>query len=299
VKPVFKEGAEGIDLFNQAAQKCNTKSAECPTGQLAIVLDGIVLSAPSINEPTFARDSIEISGSFGEDTAKDLATALRFGSLPLTLEPQQVQTVSATLGEGALDAGLIAGAIGVALVLAYMLLYYRILGFVTMGALALSAMVLWSLIGFLGATQDLTLTLAGIVGIVVSVGVSLDSSIVFYESLKEDVRNGRTIRSSVESSFSSAYGTIIKADMSSLIGAAVLYVMSIGPVRGFAFYLGVSTVLDLVMAYMFTRPTVRLLARSKLANRPKLFGIPTDDLVDPAVTGAVPAAATSRTEGDV
>jgi len=215
---------------------------------------------------------------------------LRFGSLPITLEPQQVQTVSATLGEGALNAGLIAGAIGVVLVLAYMLLYYRILGLVTMGALTLSAMVLWTLIAFLGETQDLTLTLAGIVGIVVSVGVSLDSSIVFFESLKEDVRNGRMIRSSVDSSFTSAYGTIIKADMSSLIGAAVLYTMSIGPVRGFAFYLGVSTILDLVMAYMFTRPTVRLLSRSKLANRPGLWGIPTDDLDQPTKpTGPVPA----------
>ena len=277
VNPVFREGPDGIDLFNLAAGKCNSGGAECPTQQLAIVLDGQVISAPTINEATFDRDKIEISGSFTEASAKDLATALRFGSLPLTLEAQQVQTVSATLGEGALQAVLIAGAIGIFLVIGYMVLYYRLLGTVTFGALVLQAMLLWSLVSLFGEWFGLTLTLAGIVGIVISVGVSLDSSIVFYESLKEDVRGGRTVRSAVDGSFSAAYGTIIKADMSSLIGAAVLYMLSIGPVRGFAFFLGVSTILDLVMAYVFTRPSVRLMARSGLGNRPPLFGIPVDD----------------------
>jgi preprotein translocase subunit SecD len=291
VNPTFKDGKDGIDLFNAAAAKCNAGDPVCPAlsgqqyGALAIVLDGVVISAPAIEQPSFSRNQIQITGNFDSSSANDLATALKYGSLPVTMKPQQVETVSATLGQGALRAALIAGAIGLGLVVIYIVSYYRLLGLVTFGALAMSGMSMWIVISFFGATQGLTLTLSGIVGIIVSIGVSLDSSVVFYENLKEDVRQGRTLRSAVDKSFSTAYGTILKADFSSLIGASVLYLLSIGPVRGFAFYLGLSTVLDLVMAYFFTRPTVSLLAHSKLGQRPGLFGIPTDDL-QPAGVGS-------------
>ncbi len=305
VNPVFRKGPKGIDLFNKAAAQCYNGEPTCPAlapnkGQLAIVLDSQVLSAPSINEPTFERDRIQISGDFTEAEAKSLAVALRFGSLPIELQPQQAETVSATLGKGALKAGIIAGLIGLLLVAAFLVLYYRILGLATVGALTISASLLWVIMSNLSAT----VTLAGVVGIVVSIGISLDSSVVFFESIKEDVRNGASLRSSVEKSFSGAYSTIVKADMSSLIGAVVLYWLSIGPVRGFAFYLGVATLLDLVAAYFFLRPTVVLLSRSKQGQHPGRFGIPTDDLTEAASAAAhggrvtTAAAAAARTEGD-
>jgi preprotein translocase subunit SecD len=294
VNPVFKAGADGIDKFNEVAAKCFNGDPVCPAssggkGRLAIVLDSQVLSAPSINEANFNRDQIQISGSFTEDEAKNLAVALRFGSLPIELQPQQAETVSATLGKDALQAGLIAGGIGLFLVCAYLLLYYRELGLVTVGSLSISASLLWVIMCWINAT----VTLAGVVGIVVSIGISLDSSIVFFETIKEDVRNGAGLRASVDRSFSSAYATIVKADMSSLIGAGVLYWLSVGPVRGFAFYLGVATLLDLISAYFFLRPGVAVLSRSSQGEHPRRFGIPVDDLAEPTAPrgGRVPAGA--------
>jgi preprotein translocase subunit SecD len=305
VNPVFKAGANGIDKFNEIAAKCYAGDPVCPAsaggkGRLAIVLDSLVLSAPSINNANFNRDQIQISGSFTEDEAKNLAVALRFGSLPIELQPQQAETVSATLGKDALQAGLIAGGIGLFLVCAYLLLYYRELGLVTVGSLSISASLLWVIMCWINAT----VTLAGVVGIVVSIGISLDSSIVFFETIKEDVRNGAGLRASVDRSFSSAYATIVKADMSSLIGAGVLYWLSVGPVRGFAFYLGVATLLDLVSAYFFLRPGVMVLSRSSQGEHPRRFGIPVDDLGadapsgrgrEPAVAGAGAGASPSVT----
>lgn len=279
VNPSFKAGADNIDAFNAVAAQCYAGEPTCPDqgggkGQLGIVLDSVVLSAPTINTPSFEADSIQISGSFTKDEAESLSVALRYGSLPIQLEPQQAETISATLGQGALEAGIIAGLIGVLLVLAFLLLYYRLLGLVTAVSLSLSASMLWVIMSNLQAT----VTLAGVVGIVASIGISLDSSIVFYESLKEDVRNGSSLRSSADKSFSTAYSTIVKADMASLIGAGVLYWLSIGPVRGFAFYLGIATILDLLAAYFFLRPAVVVFARSKFGEYPKRFGIPVDDL---------------------
>jgi preprotein translocase subunit SecD len=279
VSPTFKAGADNIDKFNAIAAQCFGKQPTCPDigggyGQLAVVLDGVVLSAPTIQQPSFEADKITISGSFDQEGAESLAVALRYGSLPIQFEPQQAETISATLGKGALEAGIISGIIGLALVLLYLILYYRLLGLATAVALSLSASLLWVIMSNLNAT----VTLAGVVGIVASIGISLDSSIVFFESLKEDVRNGTTLRSSAEKSFSTAYSTIVKADISSLIGAGVLYWLSIGPVRGFAFYLGAATILDLVVAYFFLRPAVVLMARSGQAERPARFGIPVDDL---------------------
>ena len=203
------------------------------------------------------------------------------------LAPQQAETVSPTLGQGALRAGLLCGLIGLALVLGYLVLYYRLLGLATAVTLSLSASLLWVIMSNLNAT----VTLAGVVGIVASIGISLDSSIVFFESLKEDVIEGTSLQTAAERSFSTAYSTILKADISSLIGAGVLYWLSIGPVRGFAFYLGAATVLDLLTAYFFLRPAVVVMSRSSLGSRPRLFGIPVGakSRLAPAA-GTVPAA---------
>jgi preprotein translocase subunit SecD len=168
-------------------------------------------------------------------------------------------------------------------------LYYRLLGLATIGSLTISASLLWVFMANIGAT----VTLAGVVGLVVSIGISLDSSVVFFESIKEDVRNGAALRSSVDKSFSTAYSTIVKADMSSLIGALVLYWLSVGPVRGFALYLGIATILDLVSAYFYLRPAVVLMARSKQGEHPKRLGIPVDDLPDP---GSATRGRKSRTQ---
>lgn len=279
VTPTFREGPEGIDLFNSAAALCFNGDPQCPAilgdkGAMAIVLDSEILTSPTINEPSFSRDSIEISGSFDKDSARDVAVALRFGSLPIELEPQQAETVSATLGKGALQAGILAGLIGLVAVFAFLFLYYRMLTLATLASLATSAALLWVIMSWVGAT----VTLAGVVGLVVSIGIAIDSSVVSFEGLKEDVRRGATVRSVALRSMTRSYSTVVKADTSSLIGAAVLYWLSIGPVRGFAFYLGAATLLDLFSAYFVLRPGVLSLANSPNGGHPRRLGIPIDDL---------------------
>lgn len=278
VSPVFKGGSDGIDQFNAIASQCYQGAQACPAtagrGQLAIVLDGRVISAPSINEASFGADQIQITGGFGEREAKDLATSLKYGALPVELEQQQAQIVSATLGRDALHAGLIAGLVGLVLVTIYMIAFYRVLGMLSIVKLAVEGALLWSVISYLGTSNGLALTLAGITGIIVSIGVSLDSNVVYYEHLKEDVLNGRTIRSATDKAFHSSFSTIVKADVASLIGALLLWWLTVGPVRGFAFYLALSTLLDLLCSWAYMRPVVRLATRSRLAERPTWLGIP-------------------------
>jgi preprotein translocase subunit SecD len=276
VRPTFKGGADGIDLFNAVAAECFSAAPTCPTSSLAIVLDSEVISAPQIQTDSFERDQIQITGDFDESSAKDLALVLEYGALPVTLEPQQTQTVSATLGEDSLRAGIIAGAIGLVLTSVFMVAYYRLLGLVAIASLLLEFALLWSLISYLGESRGLALTLAGVTGVIVSIGISLDSNVVFYENLKEDVRNGRTFRSTVERSFDTSFSTIIKADVASLIGAGLLYWLSVGPVRGFALLLGISTLLDIFASWFFIRPAVLLLSRRPgLRARETWFGMPT------------------------
>ena len=277
VAPVFKDNADGIGKFNGAAGQCYQKAATCPSGQLAIVLDGQVLSAPSINAASFKADQIEISGSFNERSAKDLATALKYGALPVEFEKQQAQIVSATLGRDALHAGLVAGLVGLILAGLYMLAFYRILGLFAVLKLAIEGALLWSVISYLGTSNGLALTLAGITGIIVSIGVSLDSNVVYYEHLKEDIQHGRSLRSATDRSFVSAFSTIVKADVASLIGAGILWWLTVGPVRGFAFYLGLSTLLDLLTSWAYMRPVVKFAtSRASLVRRPALLGLPAE-----------------------
>jgi preprotein translocase subunit SecD len=276
VSPTFRSGPDGIDAFNFASGLCYRKDpVACPTGQLAIVLDHQVIVAPTIQSDSFGRDQIQITGSFTQDEANDLSTALRYGALPVELEAQQTRTVSATIGGDALSAGLIAGAIGLALVALYLLVFYRLAGLVVIAGLGLSAMLLWSVVAWLGATQGLALTTAGIVGLIVAIGVAADSNIVYFENVKDDMSSGRKMTSSIERAYKSSIDTIVKADVVSLIAAVLLYWLTVGAVRGFAFYLGLATLIDLAVSWMFMRPALNALARSRIVNgRPRRLGLP-------------------------
>jgi preprotein translocase subunit SecD len=234
--------------------------------QLAIELDGVVQSAPLI-QPTQATFTSfagqgEISGSFTESSAKNLALAMEFGSLPVRLQPLTTQTVSPTLGHSALVAGLGAGLVGLALVLLYTILYYRALGLVIVLGLGVTAALLWAIISALGHTAFApSFDLAGVTGLIVSIGITVDSYIVYFERLKDEARAGRSIRSSVDRGFKSAWRTVLAADTVSLLAAVLLYIIAVGDVRGFAFFLGLSTLMDVLITWYFTRPIVVLLGR--------------------------------------
>jgi preprotein translocase subunit SecD len=228
--------------------------------QVAIELDGIVQSAPTINQGITGQD-VTISGSFTSKEAHQLALVLRYGSLPLQLVAQTAQSVSPTLGKDQLRAGILSGLIGLILVALYMIFIYRLLGLVVWTGIGLTALTFFALVSWLSSHQGLTLTLAGVTGIIVSVGVTVDSYVVYFERLKDEVRTGKTVRSSLDSGFRRAFRTIIAADLVSMIGAVVLYLFATGSVRGFAYFLGLSTALDLVLAYCFMWPFVSVLAR--------------------------------------
>ena len=258
---------EGALLFDQMAVANYER-------QVAIVLDGVVESAPTINAVEFNGQAV-ISGSFDEAEAKNLALVLRFGALPVEFERDDVRTGSATLGEGTLRAGVIAGLVGLMLVGLYLLFYYRLLGLVAICSLAVSGATLWSIIAWLGESKGLALTLAGATGIIVSIGVQVDSNIVYYERIKEEVRRGRAVRSAADGSFRAAFSTIVWADLASLIGAGVLYQLTSGTVRGFALYLGITTLIDLAVSFFFMRPLVVFVARRLVNERPRRLGLTT------------------------
>ena len=246
-------------------------AAKCLNQRIAIVLDGIVKSAPTIQVAKF-NGSAEITGTFTESEAKDLATVLKFGSLPVQLKPQTVQTVSATLGRDSLDAGLLAGLVGLILVALYMVSYYRTLGLVVVTGLCMSGALMWSLVTWLSASRGLALSLSGAVGIIVSVGVTVDSYVVYFERMRDEIRGGKSVKSAVDRGFKAAWHTIRTADLTSIIGALVLYLLTVGSVRGFAFFLMLSTALDIIVTYMFTRPLVRFLG-DKGWFSPKTLGV--------------------------
>ena len=249
----------GSPLWDQVAQQ-NFHA------ELAIELDGVVQSAPLIqpNQATFTSfaGQGQISGSFTESSAKNLALAMQFGSLPVRLVALTTVTISPTLGHSALVAGLGAGLVGLALVLLYTILYYRALGLVIVLGLGVTAALLWAIISSLGHTALApTFSLAGVTGIIVSIGITVDSYIVYFERLKDETRAGRSIRTSVDRGFRSAWRTVLAADTVSLLAALLLYLIAVGDVRGFAFFLGLSTILDVAITWYFTRPLVILLGR--------------------------------------
>jgi preprotein translocase subunit SecD len=272
VRVTLKSGSTGSDLWNIGAAQCYAKSTTCPTGRMAIVLDGVVQSAPSVNQPSFSG-GVDITGNFKESEAKDLARVLKSGALPVRLEVQAVQIVSATLGDDSLNAAVVSGLIGVLLVLLFMLLYYRLLALIVVFGITLSGLVQWNVISLLSTTNGLALSLAGIAGIIVSIGVTVDSYVVFFEKLKDELKTGRTLKNSAERGFKSAWRTILAADIVSLIGAFTLWYLTVGSVRGFAFFLGLSTLCDIVIAWFFTRPTMLMIAKTKRFQRGRLFGI--------------------------
>ncbi|CAN5455542.1 protein translocase subunit SecD [soil metagenome] len=268
----LRDGAKGLDIWNSIAAQCFNRAAACPTGQLGIELDGTIQSAPTMNQANFTS-GVEITGDFTEGEARNLARVLNSGAIPVQLQLESVENVSPTLGKDSLRAAWISGLVGVVLVLIFMMLYYRMLGVIAAIGVTVSGSLLWSTISLLSKTQGLALSLSGIAGIIVSVGVTIDSYVVFFERLKDEVRSGKTLRNSAQRGFAGAWRTIVIADLVSLIGAFVLWYLTVGAVRGFAFFLGLSTLLDLFVAYFFTRPVVLLLARTKWMERRKAMGI--------------------------
>jgi preprotein translocase subunit SecD len=263
----FKGGGSGRwgDLTSRVTKLPDPPSCSPPTGcnGVAIVLDGVVQSAPRIQEAILGG-SAQITGSFTHKQADDLANVLKYGALPIKFVVQQSVTVSATLGSDQLHAGLLAGAIGLIAVVIYSFIYYRGLGLVTVASLILAGLYTYAAVVLLGSTISYTLTLAGIAGLIVAIGITADSFVVYFERLRDEVREGRTLRSAVERGWARAIRTILAADFVSLLAAAVLYVLSIGSVRGFAFTLGLSTLIDLVVVFIFTKPVVTLLVRGRL-----------------------------------
>lgn len=264
---------DGADLFAALTAAARQQPSNSPQRQIAIVLDGTVINAPPVSEQVDPRIGIDGgravigmgSDPAAEEDAEALAVVLRYGSLPIELERQSLQKVSATLGQDSLQAGLLAGFGGLAIVMLLLLGYYRSLGIV--GVLGLTVfgsllVLLFSLLGLAG----LTLTLAGVTGIIVSVGITADSYIVYFERIKEMVRGGASVDEAVDLGFKKAYRTILTADFVSIMGAFLLWVLAVGPVKGFAMALGVATLLDLIIAPWFTRNAVGLIARGSLGD---------------------------------
>lgn len=296
VTVAVKGSQKGVanELFNS----CYNAVPECPPvgtddsgaqrGAVAIVLDGKVLSAPTVNGPDLAADEFVISGGFDEGEAKDLALVLRYGSLPVEFEQAALQQVSASLGADSLRAGLIAGLIGVLALCIYMIIYYRGFGMVVVVSLMVWGALMYSLVSFLSATQGLALTLAGITGVIVSVGTTVDTYVVVFERIKDEIRNGRSVRSATERGYESGIKTVFTANGAAFIGAFLLWYLTVGPVRGFAYFLGISVILDLLVAVAFTRPLLLLLSRSPRFASGRFFGVATaTDQV--ATTKGVPA----------
>ena len=269
----LQDGPTGADLWNALTTKCFNRDAVCPTGQIAIVLDGKVISAPVVQEAIFSGGNVQISGDFTQAEARDLAKILEFGAVPVKFAVATVQTVSPTLGKDSLRAAVISGLVGVLLVVLFFFFYYRMLTIVILGGLTISFSLLWSVVAFLSKTNGLALTLSGVAGIIVSIGVTVDSYVVFFEKMKDELQQGKTLRGSAQRSFASAWRTILAADTVSFLGALTLWWLTVGSVRGFAFFLGLSTLCDVIVAYFFTRPSVLLLARTRLLNGRKILGV--------------------------
>ncbi|GBL31308.1 protein translocase subunit SecD [Actinomycetota bacterium] len=249
---------EGTSAFGAITSRVTSLAP--PLNQVAIVLDGLVVSAPRINE-AIPSGNAQITGSFTQLEAQDLANVLKYGALPLAFDRGEVQQVSPTLGADQLNAGLLAGGLGLGLVLLYSLLYYRGLGLVTVGSLAIAGSLVYLLFLLLGKWIGFTLTLAGIAGAIVAIGVTADSFIIYFERIRDEIREGRSLRTAVETGWSRARRTILVADFVSIIAAVLLYFFAVGGVRGFAFTLGLTTLVDLIVVFAFTKPIVTILAK--------------------------------------
>ncbi len=232
-----------------------------PQNQFGIVLDGLVESSPYVSTAILGGSAV-ITGSFTADEAKALANVLKYGSLPVSLEVSSVEQVSPTLGQDQLDAGLIAGALGLLLVVIYLVIYYRALGLVATASLMVAAAITYFVFVLLSRQLGLALSLAGVAGAIVAIGITADSFVVYFERIRDEIREGRSLRAAGDAGWIRARRTILAADFVSFLAAVVLYFLSVGSVRGFAFTLGLTTVVDVAVAFLFTRPLVSLLMRS-------------------------------------
>jgi preprotein translocase subunit SecD len=261
-----------LSLNSKGSDAWATFTAANVGKQVAVTLDGRVITAPTINS-AITGGKTEISGHFNQASATELANQLKYGALPLSFTQATAQSISTELGAEQLRAGLIAGAIGIALVFVYALIYYRLLGLVMIASLGLSAVVVYACLVLLGRQLGLALSLAGIAGFIVSIGITADSFVVYFERLKDEIREGRTLRSAVPRAWVRARRTILSADAVSFLAAAILYLLAIGDVKGFAFTLGMSTVLDLVVVFLFTHPLMAVLARFKSFGGSRMSGL--------------------------
>ncbi|MEV5932845.1 protein translocase subunit SecD [Streptomyces sp. NPDC052079] len=270
------------DITGQLATK------QSPQNQFAIVLDNEVVSDPYVSQ-ALTGGNAEISGNFNQQSAQELANMLSYGALPLTFREDSVTTVTAALGGEQLQAGLIAGAIGLALVVLYLLVYYRGLSFIAIASLLVSAALTYVIMSLLGPTIGFALNLPAVCGAIVAIGITADSFIVFFERVRDEIREGRTLRPSVERAWPRARRTILVSDFVSFLAAAVLFVVTVGKVQGFAFTLGLTTLLDVVVVFLFTKPLLTLMARRKFfASGHKWSGL------DPKALGAKPPLRRTR-----
>ncbi|MGW7690676.1 protein translocase subunit SecD [Streptomyces asiaticus] len=234
---------------------------QSPQNRFAIVLDGEVVSDPEVTQGAITGGRATISGGFTQQSSEDLANVLSFGALPLSFDIADETTVSAALGGEQLDAGMIAGAIGLALVVIYLVLYYRGLALVAMASLGVSAILTYTIMVLLGPGIGFALNLPAVCGAIVAIGITADSFIVYFERIRDEIREGRSLRPAVERGWPRARRTILVSDFVSFLAAAVLYIVTVGKVQGFAFTLGLTTLLDVAVVFLFTKPLMTILAR--------------------------------------
>jgi preprotein translocase subunit SecD len=286
------------EAVNQGQQTNPNTGQQGQNASVAIVLDNSVVSAPQI-QSVIVGDAIINGGGINQETSRTLANQLKYGSLPLSFRIETVDNVTATLGLQQLGYGLIAGLIGIALVIVYCLLYYRLLGLVVIASLVVSGVTVFASMVLLGRSIGFTLSLAGIAGFIVAIGITADSFVVFFERLKDEVKDGRTVRSAVPRAWIRARRTILSADAVSFLAAAILYWLAAGPVKGFAFTLGLSTIIDLLVVFLFTHPLVALLSRSNAFTTPRISGLGnlrSDRAVEATTSVKSPRLGTLRTK---
>ena len=279
----FELDGDGAERFSDATTAA--VGAPEPTDQIAIVVDRVVISSPQV-QSAITGGIGEITGGFAEQEAKDLATQLNAGALPVELTRQSVRTVSPTLGEESLQQGILAGLGGLILLFLYLLFYYRLLGVVAWFGMTIWAVLAVALISIAGDQFGYALSLAGVAGLVISLGVTADSYIVFFERLKDEVRSGKSPRAAVQPAFARAYKTIVAADIVTILAAGVLYLTAVSSVRGFALTLGVATLLDLFVVWFFKRPTVFLIAKNEKLVNMRGFGLTSGVAAEVAREGA-------------
>ncbi|KMO76523.1 protein translocase subunit SecD [Mycolicibacterium obuense] len=261
-----------VEFKSDAAKTWADFTAANVGTQTAFVLDSKVVSAPVINE-AIPGGRTQITGQFTADSARELANVLKYGSLPLSFESSEAETVSATLGLSSLRAGLIAGAVGLVAVLLYSLLYYRVLGMLVALSLIASGAMVFAILVLLGRYIGYTLDLAGIAGLIIGIGTTADSFVVFFERIKDEIREGRSFRSAVPRGWSRARKTIMSGNAVTFLAAAVLYFLAVGQVKGFAFTLGLTTILDVVVVFLVTWPLLYFASKSPTMAKPSLNGL--------------------------